>query len=285
MSSEPTAKENPGNWYGDWQNRKHASNFDARSRLDAANLFRDYESFNDVLLLNERLDPSRKYSLLEVGCATGEFYRYLRLKHPDVVYRGFDISAPAIELAKAKYAQGDFWITDPSLPLSAQGGKIGMIQAPDIIYSKDVVIHHTDPFGFISQLLEYASHMLVMRLRTRDQGPSELNPDLSCQYHYSGWMPYMVLNLDEVIRLIQKHSPRAEVVVFRNHMVLGGQNARFLPKDCFLPATGTSETAIGVFKETTRPGEVAVLDRADARPRYNLKHRLTRLIQKVLNRP
>ena len=132
-------------WYGDWQNTQHAANFDARSRLDAANLFRDYESFNDVRLLNERVDPAKTYSLLEVGCATGEFHRYLGLKHPNIAYRGFDISAPAIERAKAKYPQGDFRITDPSLsPALAARGATNLIEG-HLLYGRPSHVRRAAP--------------------------------------------------------------------------------------------------------------------------------------------
>src|SRR3972149_2604173 len=95
-------------WYSDWQNPKHVQHFDFRSSLDIRNLVRSYESFNDVRLLNERLDPRRDFTLVEVGCATGEFYRYLQLKYSNLKYCGVDISAPALSWAKQKYPNASF---------------------------------------------------------------------------------------------------------------------------------------------------------------------------------
>lgn len=115
-----------GQWYDDWQSQEHARNFDFRALLDDTNLVRNYECYNDVRILNERLDLHRELSLLEIGCATGEFYRYLRIKYPRTRYFGVDISKPAIERAKEKYPQGPFFLVDPESAVTTLAEKIGL---------------------------------------------------------------------------------------------------------------------------------------------------------------
>lgn len=295
-------------WYDDWQHEQHAVDFDRGSGLDLRNLIRNYESFNDVRLLNESLDPSprpapfasqseargarsgcrptgvvvqgatglpgglhrqRPLTLLEVGCATGEFYRYLRARHPHVRYHGTDISQPAIARAKAKYPAAPFFVTDPAARLRDALRGLGITERPDIVYSKDVVHHQTRPFEFLSDLIEVASDLLIIRTRTRDMGETELDPERSCQYHYDGWMPFIVLNLQELVERITTEVPAGEIVVYRNHMVLGGRHNRFLPKELYLKETGTAETAIGIFKTTTQPSRVTVKDWTDMNPSYS----------------
>lgn len=272
---------NIAKWYADWQNPEHARLFDFRSPLDGGNLIRNYEAYNDVRLLNERLDRSRDITLLEVGCATGEFYRYLRIKYPRVSYYGVDVSQPAIERARAKYPQGRFFATDPELEAGSLLERIGLRRAPEIVYAKDVVHHQTRPFEFVSELLKVPSEALIFRCRTRDVGKTELDPELSCQYAYGGWMPYIVTNLDELIAHIKGAAPQAEVAVYRNHIVLGGQHSRYLPKDCYLKETGTGETAIGVFKKTDNPGKLVIEDHPDMNPKYTLDYRLKRYVRRL----
>lgn len=270
-------------WYADWQNPEHASRFDFRSSLHIKDLQRSYESLNDVCLLNERVQWNRSLSLLEVGCATGEFYRYLKFKHPKISYFGVDVSNPVIARAKEKYPEASFFVVDPSDRLSSQIQRLPMPAHPDIVYAKDVVHHQTDPFAFLSELLDIASEALILRCRTRDVGDTVLNPALSCQYHYDGWMPYVVINLQELTDRVTRREPGCEVVVYRNHMVLGGQHNRFLPKDCYLPETGTAETALSIFKKTDRPGNITIEDRADGQVLYNTtKHRLRRFVGSIL---
>ncbi len=286
--TQPPGARAEGPWYRDWQDERHAERFDFRHHLDDRNLRRAYEAFNDVRLLTQWLDarrrPARQVTLLEVGCATGEFSRYLRIRDPGIAYYGIDISASAIARAREKDASARFGLVDPTMSLTEAMRTLGLTQRPEIVYSKDVVHHQTDPWGFISQLLGGASELLVMRLRTRDVGETVLDPERSCQYHYDGWMPYIVLNLQQMIDHILGQAPRCELRVLRHHMVLGGREGRFLPKECYLRATGTAETAVAVIRDGTRPGRAAVADHRDMNPIFTLDHRLRTLWSRVRRR-
>ena len=269
-------------WYSDWQHQQHVVQFDGRAHLSDTNLARSFEAFNDVRLLNERVERHREGTLVEVGCATGEFHRYLRLGYPKIRYCGFDISEPAITRARGKYPQGHFFLCRPGTPLRESMRECGLSGRPDLLYAKDVVHHQASPFEFMDDLLASAAEALIMRLRTRDVGATELDPERSCQYHYNGWMPYIVMNVQEVIDRIRRALPASELVVYRHHIVLGGRLNRFLPKACYLPDTGTAETAVGVFLTSNAPGRVTIEDRADGNARYTLDYRLRRLAGRVL---
>lgn len=261
-----------GCWYEDWQNRNHARLFDGRHRLDAKNLIRNYESLNDVCLLRQKVGSSRRLSLLEVGCATGEFYRYLKIRYPHASYTGVDISGPALERARKKYPDGRFLLGNPEELLPELLKRHHVEQRPQVVYSKDVLHHQTEPFRFLDQLIEIASESVILRTRTRDRGPTVWDPDLSCQYHYRGWMPYIVLNLEETIDHLKDRVPTAEIIAIRHRMILGGKENRFLPKDCYVPETGTAETAIGLFLNG-RPGRIEVIDRSGEEASYTLSWR------------
>lgn len=277
-SSEVTA------WYGDWQHPAHVERFDARSRLDARNLIRNYEAFNDVRLLKERLDPARSVDLVEVGCATGEFSRYLRLAFPQVRYAGLDVSEPAIARAKAKYPETPFFVVDAGRPVAEGLARLGLSQDPALIYSKDVMQHQLEPLAFLSDLIRRASEAVIVRCRTRDVGPTERDPERSCQHHYGGWMPYIVVNLQELLDRIVGELPDSEVVVYRHHMVLGGRHERFLPKELYLEETGTAETAVGIFKTSDRTGRVVIQDRSDGEFIGTWDYRLKLSARKALTR-
>ena len=268
-------------WYEDWQSRAHADTFDFRSRLGDQNLIRSYESLNDVRILNERFGRSTSLSLLEVGCATAEFYRYLRLKYPRIQYYGVDISRPAIEIARRKYPAAKLSLADAGRHPVNYLEISGLADAAGIVYAKDVAHHQTKPLDFVANLIGISKVALVMRCRTRDIGPTENDPELSCQYHYGGWMPYIITNLDELVRHIQEMAPRSEIVVYRNHMILGGKQGRFLPKDCYLEETGTAETAVGVFLKTDSPAKVTIQNRSDQNPSYTFVHHLRLAAQRV----
>lgn len=270
-------------WYVDWQHDRHAGFSDFRRTLDAKNLVRNDEAFNDVRLLNERMHPSRAFTLVEVGCASGEFCRYLGIRYPNATYHGLDISEPAIARARSKYPQGSFHVSRPDAPLEVTLSELGLPAHPEVVYAKDVVHHQTRPLTFISQLLRVPSEMLIMRCRTRDVGATEEDPERSCQYHYSGWMPYIVSNLQELMEHIAREAPGSEVLVYRSHVILGGRYNRFLPKALYLEETGTAETAVGVLLRTDAPGRVQVKDRMDQNPAYTLAHRLRQYARRAVD--
>ena len=274
----PAAARDP--WYADWQDREHARHFDFRSAFPDNALVRNYESFNDVRLLGEFLAAGRSASLLEVGCATGEFYRYLSVRHPAVRYAGVDVSEPALERARQKYRSGAFYRVDPNLPLRQELRKLGLAERADVVYSKDVLHHQTDPWGFLSRLLETASGAVILRTRTRNAGATVLDPDLSCQYHYRGWMPYLVLNFEELKRRIRAQAPGCRIRTIRHPMILGGKENRYLPKECYLQETGTAETAVAVFLRDG-PEKETDEERGEVLPPSPLRHRLSSRLRRV----
>lgn len=261
-------------WYADWQVAEHARNLDARAVLPARGLQCNFERFSDVLLLNERLEALQGPPMLEIGCATGEFYRYMRLKHPDVAYTGLDISEPAILRAREKYPKGRFFLSDPGQRLLETLRASRLAAEWPVLYTKDVMHHQTDPFGFLAQMLEVCTDSLILRTRTRDKGPTVLDAEISCQYHYQGWMPYIVLNIDELISQLQRLAPGSELLLIRNHQVLGGKENRYLPRECYLPETGTAETAVGVFRHSPHRNRVRVIDKREVPPRTPWPDRL-----------
>jgi hypothetical protein len=163
--------------------------------------------------------------------------------------------------------------------------QLGMAETPEIVYAKDVVHHQTSPFEFVAQLLQVSSEALIMRVRTRDFGQTVADPELSCQYHYHGWMPYIVVNIDELVDYVTHKVPGCEMVVYRSHVILGGRENRFLPKECYLPETGTAETAVGVFLKTEHPGRVRLEDRKEQNVRYSLDYRLKNYARRMFRTP
>lgn len=227
-----------------WAQQEHAVHFDALSRLPGFILRQAYERFNEVRLLNQALDDHEgPCSLLEVGCATGEFYRYLRLRHPHVTYVGCDISRPALECARQKYpADGRFIETDTDLK------SVSHIK-PDVLFCRDVAHHQSDPAAFIRKLYDMSQNLLVMRVRTRDVGETVRDPAVSCQLNYGMWAPYIVVNSTELLKVIEGFQPRPKLIrLVKHYMILGGQHARYLPKECYFKETGTAESALLIEK-------------------------------------
>ena len=269
-------------WYAPWLSEAHAVYFNAHSALDDRNLMRLYETLNDVRLLKERLDQGRVYSLLEVGCATGDFSRYLKLTFPRVLYHGLDISQPAIQQAKRKYPRIPFAVRAPEQELFSVCQEAWGRNQFDVVFSADVFHHQPEPLAFLSELFSMGSHMVIFRCRTRDKGKTQWDWTFSRQFHYGAWVPYLVVNLEELIQFIQSLSKNCELVIYRSHTVLGNRNDRQLPEDCSFPSTGTAETAVGIFLTSNSPGKVTLINRWDNRPNTTWDHKLRSLWKRRL---
>jgi SAM-dependent methyltransferase len=240
-----------------WQEPIHADFFDARARHNLRLLRRVYENFNEFRLFLENKEYIRGRHFVEIGCATGELYRYLRRYHPEFSYRGFDISRPAIERAAQKFPDGQFDVCQSDL-----SDVIAAHLSPAFVWARDVVLHQPDPFDYLSRLLPISNEVTILRLRTRDTGATVRDVELSCQWHYNHWVPYIVLNVDEMIEAICQAVPVKRMIILRSYVQLGGWHNRFLPKECYYPETGTAETAVYIVRsEDARTDPEIVMSR------------------------
>ncbi len=108
-----------------------------------------------------------------------------------------------------------------------------------------------------------SNEVTILRLRTHDKGATVHDAELSCQWHYNHWVPYMVLNVDEAIEVICQAIPVKKMIIVKSYVQLGGWHNRFLPKECYYPETGTAETAVYIVRseETETDPEIVILSR------------------------
>lgn len=266
-----------------WQAPAHSETFDIWADLPVSALRKTYESFNEMRLFVHALPNIQGNEFVEVGCATGELYRYLKYFRPRFQYTGFDISDAAICRAKEKYPDGRFFLCGADV--SDLGMSSATCRRPAVLFSRDVVHHQPSALDFLAGLVTIPSEAAFLRIRTRDRGPSVLDPHLSCQLTYQKWVPYIVLNIDEVIQTVVKARPVESLHIYKNHQVLGGRYGRFLPKACYEPETGTAETALYIrFSEERKTDTRIVMESLpDARPAYSFLDMVRRRLNSALS--
>jgi 2-polyprenyl-3-methyl-5-hydroxy-6-metoxy-1,4-benzoquinol methylase len=260
-----------------WADNEHAQVFDYLHNRPKYFLRRHYESFNEGRLLSQKAPFLKGNSIYEIGCATGELYRYLSAYHKQFEYTGFDISRPAISRAKSKYPNANFkLLEDNHESLVDKFGKAS------VVWCRDVVLHQENPYEFLERLINLTEEALILRLRTREKGETLLDVNHSCQFHWDRhWVPYIVLNTNELLDFLGQHKQVSEIIVARRFEVLGGHNFRYLPKELYEKDTGTAETALFI-KMGTRQGDKPLITYSDRQdmPTYNY---LERAIMKLIN--
>ncbi len=225
--------------YAAWQQKEHQETFSLWDKLSTKKLIRRCYDFNEFQLYKNILGNNECQTISDIGCATGGFYRFFKATWPEINYTGFDISNNALAKARARYPNGTF---------KKYQGDI----SSDIIFSRDVVHHQIEPCTFLETLYDAAQQYLIIRVRTREEGSTVFDPNISCQYTYNHWVPYIVFNTEELISLIGSFNPApTNISIRRNPIVLGGTVGRYLPKELYYSETGTSETAILIEKNGT----------------------------------
>lgn len=139
-------------------------------------------------------------------------------------------------------------------------------------------MHQEDPYAFLDGLINLTKEAAFVRLRTRDVGDTVTDTQISCQLHWDKfWVPYIVINTDEMIQRIEAHKDVKKLVVCRAYEVLGGHNYRFLPKELYFNEARTAETALFIQKGSRGNNalDVSFMDQPD-RPQYTVRERIIR---------
>ena len=222
-------------------------------------------------LLHEPLASAR--SLLEVGYATGEFYRYLSKIRPDIRYTGLDLSDAAYALVRERYRDADFRLGNCVDPAAMPDEKY------DIVFSRDVIHHTGDPFVALRNLYRATGSSLVVSLRTRDVGETVVDRDRSYQEVYETRYHYSLLNIDELLAFLTSLEPRpGKIKVLREHLDLDGHFGRVLPKDSVHgdPGFAVSSVRVDIDEHFEGATEIDVVNWHT--PKLGLGHRLRRIM-------
>lgn len=227
-----------------WDTNEHLDFFDGWNQRNYYDFSEHYGCFEEnrylIRTINKLYSKSNFFpSVLDIGCATGTTYRYLKqnFKKKDINYLGVDISHTAIDKATSLHGRNLFKAVEENW--TSEG------QSADIVYSRDTVMHQADPLSYLHSLIKLSKKHLILRLRTRDTGATVFDIEHSCQAHYSKfWMPYIVLNIDELSEFLKNNEHVQSAIINRSYNILGGGNLRNLPKELFFADAGGSETSL-----------------------------------------
>ncbi len=243
-----------------------------------------FGSYYSSKLTLESLKKFPNYNLLEVGIGAGNFFRLLKINKIFNHYTGADINENYISLAKELHEYKNFYLTDENL-------KKNLEKKYDIVYSRNVALHQTDPYFFINNLINKARKILIIELKTRNKGETILDTNYSYQIVDGVLIPYIVLNFNELKDFLSNHKlcQNSIITINREYTILGGKNLRHLEKDLFEKETGGANTTLTInfnSKEETEENEVSQIKfyetfNHDDKINKNFKYYLNIFIEKV----
>ena len=147
-----------------------------------------------------------------------------------------------------------------------------------------MALHQTNPFNFIQDLLDKAKSTLVIELRTRDLGKTNFDVNNSCQFVDGIWVPYIILNYQELKDfLLKKENIKNSKITFnREYTILGGKNGRYLEKELYYENTKTASTTIVI--EFNKKFEIVETYENDLDFKKGLKYFYYLFINKIKNK-
>ena len=231
-----------------------------------------YSSFKSLNIL--RNNP--EYDILEVGIGAGNFYRLLKINKIYNKYTGADISEYYINLAKKIHDSNNFILTSVDNSLNLE-------KKYDFVYSRNVALHQSDPFNFIQNLLDKTKSTVVIELRTRDIGKTNLDVNNSCQLVDNVWVPYIVLNYQELKDFLLKNEriKTSKITLNREYTILGGKNGRYLQRELYYKNTKTANTNIII--EFNHKFEILETYESDLHFKKSLKYFYFLFLNKIKN--
>ena len=266
-------------WHQAWMEEEHANHFEHWNRYSAKELVQTCDQFGEFQLFRTLVGRSDCETLLDVGCAAGRFYRFFRTVWPALQYTGVDISPVAVDRASKLHPSGDFRVFDGNTK------SLDDCQS-DIVFCRDVVHHQVNPQQFLADLFNITNRYLILRLRTREKGPTIFDLSQSCQYWNGNWVPFIVFNTVELIDLIRSFQPSpTSITLMRVPKILGNMNNRFLPKELNSSQAGGAEAMLLVEKAIGKGDGDTVVVYSDQSPlvgrRGHWGLRLKRLAKKL----
>lgn len=198
-----------------------------------------FGSYYSSIKALEILKKFPDFNFLEVGIGAGNFYRFLKINKIKNNYTGADLSEYYVNLAKKIHSSNDFVLTSVDNSLNLKNKY-------DIVYSRNVAHHQTDPYYFIDNLISKTESFLIIELKTRDDGNTNFEVQNSCQLVDGIWVPFIVLNYQELKNSLLKKEllKNSKITLNRDYKILGGTHSRFLEKELYYKKTKTAHTTI-----------------------------------------
>ncbi len=181
-----------------------AIDFYSQHRQEVSDLYPSEKVF-----LPRVLFPGAK--VLDVGCASGGFFNIMRSLEPSIEYTGIDISEPAIELAKNKYSEAQFQVTD-GMKIPFDDNSFDLVHCTSVL----VIEHRYEEI--LKEMYRVSNRFVLVDMRLLKGIGNMLDVD---QSYYrikfdneveEATVPYVVCDVDRVVSYILGLAPKPEAL-------------------------------------------------------------------------
>ena len=161
---------------------------------------------SETIFLPRVLFPGVK--VLDVGCASGGFFNIMRSYEPLIEYTGVDLSKIAVEMAKQRYPEANFIVTEGfGLPFEDN--------TFDLVHCTSVFNNEPNYQVMLKEMYRVADRFVLVDIRLLKGIGEQQNSVYNIQFEGGGidaTVPYVVNDADEVANFILQLKPKPKAL-------------------------------------------------------------------------
>lgn len=182
-----------------------ALDFYSKHRHEVSDLYPSEQVF-----LPRVLFPGAK--VLDIGCASGGFFNIMRSMEPFIDYVGMDIVEQAIELARNRYPEARFLLSD-GFEIPFDDGTFDLVHCTSVLNNEPRYQELLTEMYRVSNRFVLTDMRLLKDLSTKDDtGPFYYDIQFEGQSQ-EATVPYVVNDADEVINYVLGLQPRPKAIM------------------------------------------------------------------------
>ena len=178
-----------------------AIDYYAQHRHEVADLYP-----SETVFLPRILFPGAK--VLDVGCASGGFFNIMRSYEPAVEYTGIDLSATAVEMARARYPEAIFVLNEGfTLPFEDN--------IFDLVHCTSVFNNEPNYQVILKEMYRVSNRFALADIRLLKGIGNQLSTTYNIQFEADGiedTVPYVVNDADDVVNFILQLDPKPKAL-------------------------------------------------------------------------
>ena len=149
--------------------------------------------------------------VLDVGCASGGFFNIMRTLEPAIEYTGIDLVETAIDLARQRYPEARFDVTD-GMAIPFDDGTFDLVHCTSVLNNEPRYQELWNEMYRVSNRFVLADMRLLKDIGGQGSGQDSLYTIQFEGQAQEAVVPYVVSDADEVINFLLTLNPRPQAV-------------------------------------------------------------------------
>ena len=184
----------------EWSNQS-AIDYYSENRHEISDLYP-----SETIFLPRVLFPGAK--VLDVGCASGGFFNIMRSYEAHIEYTGVDLSERAVELAKERYPEATFIVTEGFELVFANN-------TFDVVHCTSVFNNEPNYQAMLQEMYRVSNRFVLMDIRLLKGIGRQAESVYNIQFNSKGVeakVPYVVNDADEVANFVLQLDPKPKAL-------------------------------------------------------------------------